>query len=438
MAALVEASALQPWAVLKAFAGGVARGEDTAFEWDPPDAPKSCTSWNEAVHGAEPLALLEGEARENFATAPKRPPAQFKSFRDFAIKLNSQERSNKRARPMLFVGGCHRSGTSVLARLLKRSPLVAGMEDTDAPEDEGQHLQHVLPTDEEHGGVGCFALRRKVPLDGADDGPGPRRLRRAAALQLGQLVAAVEPAPGPVRAAGRRHAAAAPREDAEQHRAHAAAPGGGNGVIRRRFNVSVSWLRRAFGPAARFLIIVRHPLACALATREFLKEFESPTPTLRTCLRNWVAAHAALDEDAVELRRMALLDDVRHGSGDACLLRIAFSDLVRDPAAVLERIGAELVDAPLHVAAEDVAAVVKEGDPDDKYRAMWREWPDRPFRWDENGTFELGSDKPAPPARREAGAAGIVAEFTEPLARLGFPRAFKDDWARTPPPEPAD
>jgi len=198
------------------------------------------------------------------------------------------------------------------------------------------------------------------------------------------------------------------------------------------------WLRRAFGPAARFLIIVRHPLACALATREFLKEFESPTPTLRTCLRNWVAAHAALDEDAVELRRMALLDDVRHGSGDACLLRIAFSDLVRDPAAVLERIGAELVDAPLHVAAEDVAAVVKEGDPDDKYRAMWREWPDRPFRWDENGTFELGSDKPAPSARREAGAAGIVAEFTEPLARLGFPRAFKDDWARTPPPEPAD
>jgi hypothetical protein len=173
MAALVEASALQPWAVLKAFAGGVARGEDTAFEWDPPDAPKSCTSWNEAVHGAEPLALLEGEARENFATAPKRPPAQFKSFRDFAIKLNSQERSNKRARPMLFVGGCHRSGTSVLARLLKRSPLVAGMEDTDAPEDEGQHLQHVLPTDEEHGGVGCFALDAKYRWTEATTDPDP-------------------------------------------------------------------------------------------------------------------------------------------------------------------------------------------------------------------------------------------------------------------------
>ncbi|KAH8045510.1 procollagen-lysine 5-dioxygenase [Aureococcus anophagefferens] len=305
MAALVEASALQPWAVLKAFAGGVARGEDTAFEWDPPDAPKSCTSWNEA--------------------------------------------------------------------------------DTDAPEDEGQHLQHVLPTDEEHGGVGCFALDAKYRWTERTTDPDPVACGEQLLYSWGNW-----------------------------------------------------WLRRAFGPAARFLIIVRHPLACALATREFLKEFESPTPTLRTCLRNWVAAHAALDEDAVELRRMALLDDVRHGSGDACLLRIAFSDLVRDPAAVLERIGAELVDAPLHVAAEDVAAVVKEGDPDDKYRAMWREWPDRPFRWDENGTFELGSDKPAPPARREAGAAGIVAEFTEPLARLGFPRAFKDDWARTPPPEPAD
>ena len=28
------------------------------------------------------------------------------------------------------------------------------------------------------------------------------------------------------------------------------------------------WLRRAFGPAARFLIIVRHPLACALEVME--------------------------------------------------------------------------------------------------------------------------------------------------------------------------
>ena len=56
MAVIVEASALQPWSVLKAFAGGVARGEDTAFEWDPPDAPKSCTSWT--LNSSSPGSII--------------------------------------------------------------------------------------------------------------------------------------------------------------------------------------------------------------------------------------------------------------------------------------------------------------------------------------------------------------------------------------------
>ena len=62
------------------------------------------------------------------------------------------------ARPILFVGGLHRSGTTIFTSLVNESPLVAGFHDTDAPEDEGQHLQDIVPTDESFGGVGRFAL----------------------------------------------------------------------------------------------------------------------------------------------------------------------------------------------------------------------------------------------------------------------------------------
>ena len=403
----------QPWEVLKVFQGGVTA--DCAFDWDPPDPPRSSQSWNEAVYGAEPLANLTSEETEGacFKRPEKKAPATFRSFKDFSKRLNSRERSNRRARPILFVGGCHRSGTSVLARLLKQSPLVAGMEDTDAPEDEGQHLQSILPTDEDFGGVGRFALDDRYCWTEATTDPDPASSAEELLYTWGNWW---------LRSSERRSR----RTRADRGK-----------ILMRPLLlektpsniVHTRWLRKAFGPAARFLVIVRHPLACALATREFLRDFESPTPTLRDVLRNWVAAHARLEADAVELRRMALLDDVKFGSGDACLLRIYLSDLVRDPAAVLDRVSQELVDAPLHIDADAIAAVVKKGDPDEKYREMWRKWPDAAFVWDEPDTFDH-DEKRAPSTRREAGAKGIMAEFAEPFARNGFPRAFKDEWAR--------
>ena len=45
----------------------------------------------------------------------------------------------------VFVGGLHRSGTSLLARSLEAHPSVSGFRDTGVPEDEGQHLQSVYP-----------------------------------------------------------------------------------------------------------------------------------------------------------------------------------------------------------------------------------------------------------------------------------------------------
>ena len=58
----------------------------------------------------------------------------------------------------LFLAGLHRSGTSVLHRLLRHHPATAGIHDAGVPEDEGQFLQSVFPTGRFFGASGHFAF----------------------------------------------------------------------------------------------------------------------------------------------------------------------------------------------------------------------------------------------------------------------------------------
>ncbi len=64
----------------------------------------------------------------------------------------------------VFLGGLHKSGTSLLHRLLRAHPLVSGFYKTGVPEDEGQHLQSVYPADAAYGGPGCFAFDERTHL----------------------------------------------------------------------------------------------------------------------------------------------------------------------------------------------------------------------------------------------------------------------------------
>ena len=59
---------------------------------------------------------------------------------------------------LLFVGGLHRSGTTLLADLIAAHPLTSGFANTGVPADEGQHLQDVYPTARAFGGPGRFGL----------------------------------------------------------------------------------------------------------------------------------------------------------------------------------------------------------------------------------------------------------------------------------------
>jgi hypothetical protein len=74
----------------------------------------------------------------------------------------------------VFLAGLHRSGTTLLARLLAAHPEISGFSETGVPADEGQHLQNVYPPASVYGGPGRFGfapeshLTETSPLASAD------------------------------------------------------------------------------------------------------------------------------------------------------------------------------------------------------------------------------------------------------------------------------
>ena len=65
----------------------------------------------------------------------------------------------------IFLGGLHRSGTSLLHEIIRNHPSVTGISNTDVFEDEGQHLQSVFFPGIAFGGPGKFAFNKKAYMN---------------------------------------------------------------------------------------------------------------------------------------------------------------------------------------------------------------------------------------------------------------------------------
>lgn len=181
---------------------------------------------------------------------------------------------------LLFVGGLHHSGTSLLARLLRQHPEISGFFRTGVPEDEGQHLQDVIPTAAALGGPGRFGLHPEGPMDERSPLATPENGARIQERwiphwDMGCPILLEKSPPN---------------------------------LIRTRF------LQRLF-PGARFLLIVRHPVAVAYGTRGLRG------PSLRSLMTHWSACHRRALDDLSRLDRARI---------------VRFEDLVLRPGEVLD------------------------------------------------------------------------------------------------------
>lgn len=200
-------------------------------------------------------------------------------------------------RRVVFICGLNRSGTSLLHRMLRAHPEISGFTNTGALEDEGQHLQTVIPPARLHGGAGkfCFDHNAYLTEHSALNTPENKAtlLAQWSAHWDMRKPVLVEKSPP--------------------------------NLIRMR-------LLAALFPQSRFIIVARHPLAVALAT---LKWAKTSVPEL---VEHWVLGY------------QAALKDAGHLPG-ATLLR--YEDLVADPAGTLEGLWRFIGVAP-HASAEAV------------------------------------------------------------------------------------
>jgi Sulfotransferase family len=188
----------------------------------------------------------------------------------------------------VFLGGLHRSGTTLLFRMLREHPAISGFVNNQdanewlAAEDEGQYLQSVYPPAIFWGGPGKFAFSPDAHL-----------------TEQSELLTTENRAKLPLQWS--------PYWDLSKH------------FLLEKSPPNLVWTRflQSIFPNSSFVILVRHPVANALATEKW-----SPTG-LSSLIEHWLVAHDTFEIDRPYLRRV---------------MTIKYEAMVSDPAAARKTI----------------------------------------------------------------------------------------------------
>ena len=225
----------------------------------------------------------------------------------------SHQAKQRPGQSLVFVAGLHRSGTTPLTRLLGMHPQVSTFRDTGAKEDEGQHLQDVYPSARAYGGAGQFAFAAQAHLT-----------ERSPLATPANAQALFE--------------SWAPYWDLSRPFLVEKSPP----------NLLMTRFLQALFPAARIVVIVRHPVVVALSTRRWA----GPAVPLSRLLEHWVHSHTTFLADAGHINHLHV---------------VQYEQLVEHPEPALHALGDFLqLDGPIPVSGLQRG---RSG----RYEAQWQE-----------------------------------------------------------------
>ena len=211
----------------------------------------------------------------------------------------------------VFIGGLHRSGTSLLFQCLREHPLISGFRNTGAFEDEGQHLQTVYPPAKAYGGPGEFGFNPEAHLNETSNlttDDNRERLfsdwKRHWNLKKPVLLEKSPP-----------------------------------NLIQMRF-------LQALFPDSHFIVLMRHPIATSYATQKWSKT------SVASLIGHWLACYERFEQDRRHIKR---------------LLTLKYENFVAKPQLTLEKIYS-FIGVNLHPNQLKVCSDINE-----KYFEKWRE-----------------------------------------------------------------
>jgi hypothetical protein len=216
----------------------------------------------------------------------------------------------------IFIGGLHRSGTSILFRSLRDHPAISGFTNTPSPEDEGMHLQSVFQPSGAFGGAGEFGFYPDAHLTERSPIISEKNVNKlfqewSSYWDLGKPYLLEKSPPN---------------------------------LIRTRF-------LQAIFPNSYFLILMRHPIAVSYATRAWYRKYRIHWRSLSRILEHWIVCHEIFQADFKYLDRVFL---------------IKYEAFVADPEKWLNQIYGFL-DINHHPVEQNVLQHVNE-----KYFTRWR------------------------------------------------------------------